>query len=195
VFEFNFEDLSTEGLLVAVFVVAFAESVAVVGLIIPGVALLLSLTLVAVAAQVSPWYWFLIGTFGAFCGDGVSFWLGQKSGHTIRHWRFFQRHPHWLEDAQRFFQRYGAWSIVLGRFVGPIRPVVPLVAGAMKMRSRVFWIANSLSAPAWGGLYLLGMYWLGEEFVSVFNGPFLIALMVGVSVVAVAVSWLVKRYT
>ena len=192
-FEYSSDEVSSTGLLVAVFIVAFAESLAVVGLLIPGVGLLLSLTLVAVSVQVSPWYWFLAGTLGAFCGDGISFWLGQKSGHTIRHWRFFQRHPRWLEDAKQFFHRYGIWSVALGRFIGPIRPVVPLIAGAMKMNPGVFWLANALSAPAWGGIYLLGMYWLGEEFVTLINGPRLVALLIGVSIVALLVSWLFQR--
>jgi membrane protein DedA with SNARE-associated domain len=193
VFEYGFDGLSPIGLLLAVFMVSFAESLAVVGLLIPGVGLLLSLTLVAVSVQISPLHWFVAGTLGAFLGDGVSFWLGQKSGHTIRHWRFFQRHPHWLKNAQQFFYRYGVWSIALGRFIGPIRPVVPLVAGAMKMQPRIFWTANALSAPAWGCVYLLGMYWLGEEFLSVVDGPRLLAILVGASVVAVIVSWLAQR--
>jgi membrane protein DedA with SNARE-associated domain len=63
----------------------------------------------------------------------------------------------------------------------------------MKMQPRIFWAANALSAPAWGCVYLLGMYWLGEEFLSVVDGPRLLAILVGASVVAVIVSWLAQR--
>lgn len=191
--EYSFESLGSVGLIAAVFVVSFAESLAVVGLLVPGVGLLLSLTLVAVSMEISPFYWFLAGALGAFLGDGVSFWLGQKSGPRIRHWRFFQRHPQWLEDGERFFHRYGVWGIVIGRFIGPIRPVIPLVAGAVNMHSGMFWMANAFSAPAWGLVYLLGMYWLGETFLNYFQGPLLWMMLLGATLVAVLVTWLARR--
>ena len=188
----DFSQLSNLGLLLAVLFVALLESLAVIGLLVPGIAMLLALTLVAVDAGVPAWGWFLAGSVGAFAGDGVSFWLGQKAGPGVRHWAYFRRHPRVLAEGETFFLRYGVWSIMLGRFIGPLRPVVPLAAGALAMPAARFWLANALSSPAWGGVYLLGMYWLGEEFSQYLQpGPALMFLA-GATLVAVAVSLVLR---
>ena len=179
-------------LVAAVFVISLAESLAVVGLLVPGVALLLSLTLAAVAAEVSLPLWLVAGTLGAFLGDGLSFWLGQRAGPRVHHWRFFQKHPQWLHDGERFFRRYGIWSIIVGRFIGPLRPVVPLVAGAFEMPARAFWLANAISAPAWAVAYLAGMYWLGEEFLQTFSTSGLLILIGGATLIAFVVAAVIR---
>jgi len=188
----SFEHLGLPGLTLAVFFVSFAESLAVVGLLVPGVALLMSLTILAVDAGVPPALWWGAGTVGAFLGDGVSFWLGQRSGPRVRNWRYFQRHPRLLSDGERFFYRFGIWSIMLGRFVGPIRPVIPLAAGALAMPARRFWLANLVSSPVWGAVYLLGMYWLGEAFMDYLSPGAMFGLLAGATAIAVVVSLLVR---
>jgi len=181
-------------LVAAVFVISLAESLAVVGLLVPGVALLLSLTLAAVAAEVPLPLWLMAGTLGAFLGDGLSFWLGQRAGPRVHHWRFFQQHPQWLHDGERFFRRYGVWSIMVGRFIGPLRPVVPLVAGTFEMPGRHFWLANAVSSPAWATAYLAGMYWLGEEFLHAFDTKTLLLLLGGATLIAFGVAAVLRWY-
>ncbi|WP_301378221.1 MULTISPECIES: DedA family protein [Thalassolituus] len=191
--EINFSDWGTGLLLFAVFSISLAESLAVIGLLVPGVGLLLALTLAAAAGDIPLWLWVACGTVGAFLGDGISFLLGQRAGPAVHRWRFFQRHPHWLTRGEAFFQRWGIWSIMTGRFIGPIRPVVPLVAGAMRMSSRQFWFANAVSSPAWGMAYLATMYWLGEAFRDTFDLPVIAALLALATLIALVVSVLVNQ--
>lgn len=187
------DSLSPTLLLLVVFAVAAMESAAVIGLLVPGVALLLALTLAAVESQVPLLWWWGAGALGAFTGDGLSFLLGRWLGPAVRHWSVFQRHPHWLADGERFFHRYGVASIALGRFVGPIRPIVPSVAGMLRMPASTFWWTNALSSPAWAGVYLVSMYWLGEQFADWINTPLLIGVVLVATLVAMLVSVLVKR--
>lgn len=189
----DFSHASQAVLLLSVALIAFAESLAVVGLLVPGIALLVSITIVAVDSGVSPWLWWAAGTLGAFSGDGLSFWLGQKAGPGIRRWRYFGRHPRVLADGEAFFLRYGVWSIVVGRFIGPLRPVVPLAAGALEMSPARFWIANLVSSPLWGAVYLAGMYWLGEEFMNYLSPGRMFLMLLLATVVALLVSLVARR--
>jgi hypothetical protein len=67
----------------------------------------------------------------------------------------FHRHPEWLARGESFFRRHGGKSILIGRFVGPVRHIIPVVAGMMGMRPTVFYGVNVLSALAWAPAYLL----------------------------------------
>jgi len=92
---------------------------------------------------------------GAVCGDLLSFALGRWFHQDIRRMRLFARHPHWLDRGESFFRRYGTYSIVLGRFIGPIRPIIPMVAGMFDMPAWRFLVVNILSALAWAPVYVL----------------------------------------
>ncbi|MCW8886748.1 MAG: hypothetical protein OQK12_16095, partial [Motiliproteus sp.] len=62
------------------------------------------------------------------------------------------------------------YSVVIGRFVGPVRPVVPFVAGMLSMKPALFVSINLISALAWAPVYILPGYLLGETAEGVFDG-------------------------
>ncbi|WVM90805.1 VTT domain-containing protein [Halopseudomonas pachastrellae] len=74
----------------------------------------------------------------------------------------FRRHPQWIDRGERFFRRYGWVSVVLGRFIGPIRPIIPLVAGMFDMPAWRFVAINLLSALVWAPAYLIPGYSAGR---------------------------------
>ena len=76
--------------------------------------------------------------------------------------RLFARHPHWLTRGESFFREYGTYSIVLGRFIGPIRPIIPMIAGMFDMPFWRFLLVNILSAAAWAPVYVLPGYVAGN---------------------------------
>ena len=71
------------------------------------------------------------------------------------------RHPDLLPRGHAFFERYGAWAIVLGRFSGPFRASVPIVAGAAQMDRFKFQVANWSSALLWAFVLLALVFGLG----------------------------------
>lgn len=145
----------------AVAMVACLESLVVVGIVLPGVALLFALAAIAGAASISIYPILLWAFLGAVVGDGVSYLLGYHYHERVRGWWPFNRHPQWLERGEDFFREYGFLSIVIGRFVGPVRPIIPAVAGMMGMVPRYFFTVNILSALAWSPVYLLPGYLTG----------------------------------
>ena len=92
---------------------------------------------------------------GAVLGDSVSYWIGRRFGGGIAQIWPFSRNPELLPSGIQFFQRHGGTSVFIGRFFGPIRAVIPLAAGMMRMPRGRFWVANITSALVWAPMLLL----------------------------------------
>lgn len=138
-----------------VFLVALTESLALVGLIMPGAFLMFGFGALIGSGQLDYWPIVLWAIAGAIVGDGLSYLLGRWFGPRIWAWPLFRRHSQLLQRSVDFFQRHGGKSIVFGRFVGPLRPVMPMVAGMMGMPASRFLLINCLSGIVWAPAYLL----------------------------------------
>lgn len=186
--------LSPPLLLSLVLVIALAESLALVGLLVPGVMLITTVASLAGHQDIAV-AWLISAAFlGAIVGDGISFSLGFKHReHVTQRWPLSQ-HPEWLARGSRFFERYGVSSVFIGRFVGPVRPIIPLVAGMMRMPPRTFLWANLSSAAIWAPAYVLPGYLLGRAWQHHLNLPpgleaALLILAFIILVLAVIFSW------
>ncbi|MBU6444434.1 MAG: DedA family protein [Alphaproteobacteria bacterium] len=94
---------------------------------------------------------------GAVLGDSVSWWLGRRYGHLLEGRWPFRRHPELLVQGETFFRRFGLASVFVGRFFGPLRATIPLLAGIANMPPLPFWFSNIASAVIWApALLLLG---------------------------------------
>ena len=147
---------------VAVFTVSMCESLAVIGLFIPGflvMGLIGGLISLGILDPINTMLW-AIG--GAIVGDGVSYWIGWRFKHHLPYYWPFSRFPQWLARGKEFFIKHGGKSIVVGRFVGPVRPFIPVVAGMMHMNPRQFFLANVLSAILWAPIYMLPGYGIAQ---------------------------------
>lgn len=149
-------------ILVGIGVTAFLESLALVGVVVPGVAILFAMAVAAGSADYGLLPVLTAAFTGAVFGDGISFFLGRHNHAWIKKLPPFSRHPKWIEKGEHFFQRYGLISVVIGRFVGPVRPVLPLVAGMLEMPPSRFLTVNLLSALGWAPLYILPGYFVGN---------------------------------
>ncbi|AKH20794.1 bifunctional DedA family/phosphatase PAP2 family protein [Sedimenticola thiotaurini] len=138
-----------------IFFIAMAESLAIIGLIVPGVAIMFGIGALIASGAIAFWPAMGWAVAGAVTGDGLSFWLGRHYQQRLTTIWPFNRYPESLQRGVDFFQKYGGKSVALGRFFGPIRAVIPLIAGMLGMTPLRFVIANVLSALAWAPLYLL----------------------------------------
>jgi undecaprenyl-diphosphatase len=166
-------------LILLVGLVACLETLAFVGLALPGVAILFALAALAGNQQLSLAALLLSAFIGALIGDQISFLLGRfASPWLVRSWPL-RRHPDWLPRGQRFFARYGGASVVIGRFVGPIRPLIPFVAGSCGMPLLRFSLFNIASAAAWAPAYLLPGYLTGisAHWLPLLQGPVLVLVV------------------
>lgn len=140
---------------VAVFLVAMGESLAVLGMAVPGVIMLVGTGALIAAGAIGFWPAFFSATAGAIVGDGISYTLGRHFDQQVRVVWPFSRFPEQLQQGVEFFDRYGGWSVALGRFFGPVRAIIPLVAGMMRLPAGRFYFANITSAVAQTFTYLL----------------------------------------
>jgi membrane protein DedA with SNARE-associated domain len=137
-----------------VFVLAFLESIAFCSLLIPAWAALVGIGALIGASGISVWPAWVAGAIGAALGDWVSYWIGYKFKEPIAQVWPFSRHPDLLPRGHAFIEKWGALGIFLGRFFGPLRASVPLIAGILDMPYLPFQIANFTSAFLWAWILL-----------------------------------------
>jgi membrane protein DedA with SNARE-associated domain len=136
------------------FITAFGESFAFLSLLFPGTSLLIAAGAL-MAADALPYTPIIIGAVaGAVLGDTVSFWIGRRFGDGIGRIWPFTHNQELLPSGIRFFARHGGKSVFIGRFFGPMRAVIPLAAGIMRMPRDRFWLANVASALVWAPMLL-----------------------------------------
>ncbi|NNM52014.1 MAG: phosphatase PAP2 family protein [Pseudomonadales bacterium] len=147
-----------------IFCSAALEALAVVGIVIPGIPLLFGLTMIAGRNDLDFPIILASGIAGAMLGDGISFWLGKYFQHRTETLWPFRTHPQWLVQGEAFFHKHGGKSIVIGRFIGPLRTFVPLCAGILNMPGWRFTAMNLLSALAWAPFHIFPGYLIGSAF-------------------------------
>jgi undecaprenyl-diphosphatase len=175
-----------------VFAMALAESLALVGVLIPGVVVLFAAGTLVGAGVLDFWTMCAYAAAGAIIGDGLSYWLGHRLEAFTARLPWFRLHPDHLQKGMDFFARYGDLSVALGRFFGPIRAIIPLVAGLMRMPPRRFYIANILSALVWAPAYLLPGALVGR---ATSDGNWLqLALPLAGVILVLLVWWLTVRF-
>ncbi|CAB3775747.1 hypothetical protein LMG28614_00076 [Paraburkholderia ultramafica] len=142
-------------MLTVVFLAAFLEAIAVIGTFIPGsTAMFLAGALTGTGSLSLGWV-FVWAIIGAIAGDGMSFWLGGRYKERIVQLWPFRKHPELLDAGHGFFHKHGAKSVVLARFIGPLRAIVPVVAGMLGMSPLRFYAMNVLSALLWAPAHIL----------------------------------------
>ncbi|MES1942748.1 PA-phosphatase-like phosphoesterase [Salinisphaera sp. PC39] len=140
--------------LALVFAAALAESLFLAGLLVPGALLMFIAGMLIGTGSLPAIPTLAWAVAGAVAGDGASYALGRYG--RRRPW--FRRGPRLartLARGEAFFAAHGGKSVILGRFVGPLRAVIPTVAGAAGMSWRHFLVADVIAAIGWAPVYIL----------------------------------------
>ena len=169
-----------------IYIVTLLESLVVIGLLIPG-----ALVLFGVGALVATGALELLPTLawaaaGALTGDSVSFLLGRHYHQRLRVMWPLKRYPRLVNRGIDFFYRHGGKSIFMARFVGPVRPILPAIAGMMDMRRSRFLLVDSIASLLWAPAYILpGMVFGASLGLAAEVAGRLVVLLV----VLVAIAW------
>lgn len=140
---------------VGTFIISAAESVAVIGTIIPGSIMMTTIGALVGAGVIPLWSTLIWAILGAIVGDGISYWIGYSFKDRLRTVWPFRNQLYLLDQGEKFFHKYGGMSVFIGRFIGPVRAMVPLVAGMLGMKPARFYFANVVSAIGWAPAYML----------------------------------------
>lgn len=200
--DFANEWIKTGGI-VALALIVFAESGLLIGFFLPGDSLLFFAGFLASGAAFeqfgerympSIWVVALVCAVAAVLGDQVGYLIGKRFGPTLLQRpksRFFD--PAHVTKAEAFFDRHGAKTIVLARFVPIVRTFVPTVAGVSSMHYRTFVTFNLIGGVLWGaGITTLG-YFLGEIDVVKDNIEIAAIVIVAVSVLPLVLEFVKHR--
>jgi membrane-associated protein len=182
----------------ALFVVIFAETGLVVFPLLPGDSLLFVAGTVAAASGVNVHLLALTLLIAAVLGDSVNYSIGHFIGPKVlshpretRLGRWLK--PEYMDRTHRFYEKYGGFTIIIGRFVPVVRTFAPFLAGVGQMRYRKFLAYNVIGGAAWVGLLTYSGYLFGNIPWVKENLTFIVLAIVGISLLPVAVQWLRER--
>jgi membrane-associated protein len=183
--------------LIGILTMVFAESGLLIGFFLPGDSLLFTTGLLVADGRylhLPLWLMCLLISIAAVAGDQFGYLFGRRFGPALFRRpdsRLFRQEN--LTRAAVFFQKYGARSIVLARFVPIVRTFTPIVAGASRMHYRTFLTFNLIGGTLWGfGVTILG-YFLGQVAFVRSNIEFILIGIVLVSVIPIGVELLRGR--
>lgn len=175
--------LSSFGL-VGLLVIVFAECGLLVGFFLPGDTLLFSAGLLTATGtlEVPILVSLTLVPIAAILGNLVGYWIGYSAGPAVfnkPNSRIFRQE--YVDRSHDFFEKYGARTIVLARFVPIVRTFATVMAGASRMRFRTYVVYSVIGGILWGaGVIALG-YFLGQiEFVRDTVEPLIEPIIIGV---------------
>ncbi len=154
------------------FFIVFAETGLAVGFFLPGDSLLVVSGLMArTLPDKLNIFLVLIAFFaGSVIGDSVGYWTGRTMGKRLfNREKSFIFKPSRVEKARKFFEKHGAKTIVLARFVPIVRTFAPMVVGATEMPYSRFLPFSILGGLLWIGSMVLAGYFLGTVIENAFN--------------------------
>jgi membrane-associated protein len=194
----NPESLLTSGGFLVLAAIVFAESGLLVGFFLPGDSLLFIAGFLATNAggnHLNPIGLVMaVAAVMAIAGDQVGYLIGNKIGPSVfsrPKSRLFD--PQHVIKAQGFFQKYGARTVIIARFVPVVRTFAPVVAGVGDMHYRTFIRYNIIGGIAWGaGIPLLGFF-LGQIDIVKNNIEIAILAIVFVSLLPVILEFIKHR--
>src|SRR5713226_7221428 len=166
----HYADLLGGWLYLVLGLIVFCETGLVVTPILPGDSLLFAMGALAASngSALSLWLLMILLIGAAVAGDAVNYAIGYRAGPRVfqsERSRLFNRKH--LVRTQEFYEKYGAKTIILARFIPIVRTFAPFVAGIGKMRYRRFALYNVIGGVAWISLGLIAGYLFGNvDFVS-----------------------------
>ena len=173
---------------------SFIESFALIGIIIPGVVLLAVISGLA-ATSLSAIEVVFLAYFSSLLADVISFFIGFSFRNSLNKMWPFKRYPEFLKEGQNFFKSYGMIGLFTGKFIGPIRPLLPITAGSLNMDKKRFFLIEIFSCFLWALIYTIPGYYAGQTVVLESNNPLeSLWFWIGIIVLLLFIRYFSKKY-
>lgn len=146
---------SIEWSLLIIFLVSFFESLALVGLILPGAILMASLGTMIGSNHIGLYPAWVVGSIGCLLGDWLSYYFGWQFKEPLNNWKFLKKYEKILKKIKHALYKYSLITIISGRFIGHTRPLVPLIAGMIGLPIKKFLLPNIIGCIFWPPVYFI----------------------------------------
>ena len=176
------------------FVVIFCETGLVVTPFLPGDSLIFAAGTFAARGDLKVGWLFLVLAAASVIGDTVNYWIGKIIGPKIFHrekTRFFRKE--YLDRTHEFYEKYGAETIIIARFVPIIRTFAPFVAGIGRMSYLKFISYNVIGGVGWVAIFTFGGYFFGNIPFVKNNFSIVIIAIILISLVPAVLEFLKHR--
>ena len=174
--------------------ITFLESLALVGIFIPGSVVIVLAGFLAAHGKGDIWMLMTVAALGTILGDCLSYLLGARFGTRLFQTHILLRRRQILDHARRFFDAHGGKSVFFGRFIGFLRPFIPLIAGSARMPFASFMVYTVSSAILWGIAYPGLGFFFGASWqqVQIWTGR--LSLLILVFAILLVLNYLFWRY-
>lgn len=170
----------------------FIESLAFIGLFIPGSLIILGIGTVISVTKLNIWIALLMSTIGTASGDAFSYFLGYYFKERIlKFWPFYY-YPEMVKKSEDFLCQHGGKSILLGRLIGPIRPVMPVMAGIFGVKPMRFIVVNTLAAILWVTIYIIPGIFFGISLSGILKSKVVAIILISIVILS-CLTWLYRR--
>lgn len=152
------DSLSTQSetwLLIIVMLISFFESLALIGLVLPGAILMASFGTMIGSGKLNIYLAWISGTTGCLLGDWLSYFLGKKFKNPLNNSAFLKKYKIILDKIRYSLYKYSVFTVLFGKFIGHIRPLVPLFSGMIDLPVKKFFFPNAISCFIWPILYFV----------------------------------------
>lgn len=141
--------------------ISFCESIVFLSLFIPASVILMGIGALVGLGDANPWAVVAAATIGAALGEWASYAVGYVfKDRATKLWPL-GRYPDLVVRGQRFVHAWGALGLFAAKFIGPLRGIVPMMAGVMAMGPVRFQVANWFSSLLWA------LVWLAPGYIAV----------------------------
>lgn len=140
--------------LMIIMLMTFLESLALVGLLLPGTVMMASIGALIGGGKVDFYLAWAASVLGCLLGDWISYFIGRAFKGPLHRWSFLKKHKSLLDQTERALHQHSTMTVLIGRFVGPTRPLVPMVAGMLDLPPQRFALPNIIGCLLWPPVYL-----------------------------------------
>ncbi|MCU4137078.1 DedA family protein [Buchnera aphidicola (Sitobion miscanthi)] len=139
--------------LLVVGTISFLESLALVGLLLPGIILMTTLGTFIGDGRLSFYPAWISGTIGCFLGDWISYYIGLYFKNWLYSFSFLKKNQKLLDKIKSVLHKHSILTIIIGRFIGPTRPLIPMVSGMLKLPLNKFIFPSIIGCILWPPVY------------------------------------------
>lgn len=139
--------------LILVGVISFLESLALVGLLLPGIILMTTLGTFIGDGRLLFYPAWIAGTIGCLFGDWISYYIGLYFKNRISNFYFLKNNQVLVNRIKSVLHKHSMIAIILGRFIGPTRPLMPMICGMLKLSLNKFFLPSIIGCILWPPIY------------------------------------------